>query len=365
MLSFYGYTSDMRTVWSPVAGTSLFTLTMPSEWQTGFRSCWPHPHTRPCTVIKMLPCFLWVPSKLSFTSYVFTVFSRATFHHCDILFLLSPRAFPILQFFLFHGYTDFSWNFSLLLMLRYLLSPSFCGDRRELIFCFLGWFFLKLIFLKKFLSSCPPPPTFFGGGIDVMILIFLLIVNLNTQSWINVQLRFLLTSQTLPWKTLVAFLLFGSAAVFSTMFCAHCRAVLFPTSPCNHLTISVPPVRFIHLQPSGVSGSVTGHENGPSATSHLQRHLPDHLEGSTGSAQDPFWGLNHSPGCHPDLRFCIYFWISPFISVTFIFKEIGFLLDVWEGICWDSASPKIIITAIASARCFAYIISNSPSSLAW
>lgn len=110
---------------------------------------------------------------------------------------------------------------------------------------------------------------------------------------------------------------------------------------------------------------VTGHENGPSATSHVQRHLPDHLEGSTGSAQDPFQGLNHSPGCHPDLRFCIYFWISPFISVTFIFKEIGFLLDVWEGICWDSASPKIIITATASARCFAYIISNSPSSLVW
>jgi hypothetical protein len=41
-----------------------------------------------------------------------------------------------------------------------------------------------------------------------------------------------------------------------------------------------------------------------------------------------------------------------FISVTFIFKEIGFLLDVWGGICWDSASPNImVLMTMATPHC--------------
>lgn len=59
---------------------------------------------------------------------------------------------------------------------------------------------------------------------------------------------------------------------------------------------------------------------------------------------------------------------KPFISVTFIFKEIGFLLDVWGGICQDSVSPKIMMRMTMAAALYQVLClypSNPPWTPAW
>lgn len=162
MLSFYGYTSDVRTVWSPVAGTSLFTLTTPSEWQACVQSRWPHPHTRPCAVIKTLPCFLWVPSKLSFTSSVFTVFLEWLFTTVTFCFSF-PQSLP------FPSLVPLSWLhrlfFELFLTSNFkvsLIAIILWGSQRtHLLFPWL--IFLEIDILKK-VPFIVPPPLFLGGG---------------------------------------------------------------------------------------------------------------------------------------------------------------------------------------------------------
>ena len=169
-----------------------------------------------------------------------------------------------------------------------------------------------------------PPP--FWGRIGVMIFIFLLIINLNTPRAGSVCSsdffwQFKLSHEKL-WLVSYILALWPHSPPYSVLTAELFVPDLSVWSPGNVW----PPVHHIHLQPSGVSGSVTGHENGPSATSHLQLHLPDHLEGV-------YWV---STGAHSGTE--PFPWVSSWLEILYLFLDQPFrICDIYFQGNWFPA----------------------------
>lgn len=205
-------------------------------------------------------------------------------------------------------------------------------------------------------SSCSIPCPIFGGDRSHAFHFLTICKFESTRCWTSLQLWYVLSFQTL-WFSLEILQKSGYSG-FSALWVHSPSFLVLPAQLFHAQPLCVVP--WPRLCPLLTSFTSTQQ---PVWLGH--RQLPWHVGQVSPSRSPswPSWEVQLGP-CRASLVIWLYPWVSswseiiylfldkPFISVTFICKEIGFLLDVWGGICRDWASPKImIIMTIAAPRC--------------